>query len=249
MEQHTTDEWIYFSPMIDIMIFFCLLVVGTMINRKYLKDLNYDYKHRAIGSPGNVSKDIMTTSTKILLVCMPIHLLCRLSRLIETDLSPQMQHLLCYKFVLAAWFRTCVGFTSFVTAALRYTFIVHHDKVLKWGKAKTKTIFYYGSVIVPTLIVTLTTCTLNTFPVHHMKNPTVCYDLNIEQNNWTDHSVPWKGQYRKVMTNPMYQFLNEMIPSKLLDYTCCLLIILIVIIFSNVMEGVLYWKTFSHMKR
>ena len=249
MEQQTTDEFIYFSSMIDIIIFVCLVVVGTLINRKYLKDLDYDYKHRDIGSPGNVSKDIMTTSTKILLFCMPIHLLCHLSRLVETDLPPQMQHLLCYKFVFAAWFRNFIGFTSFVNAALRYAFIVHHDKVLKWGKEKTKTIFYYGSIIIPTLIVSLTTCTLKTFPVNHMKNPTICYDLNIEQNNWTDHSVPWTGQYPKVMTNPIYHFLNELMPSKLLDYTNSLLIFLVVIIFSDVVEGVLYWKTFSNMKR
>ena len=249
MEQHRGDEFTLFSSTIDIMIFVCIFVVGFLINRKYLKDLDYDYKHRDMGCPGNVAKDIMTTSTKILLVSMPIHLLFRLSRLVEMYLPPQMQHLLCYKIVLAAWFRNCFGFTSFVIAALRYTFIVHHNKVLKWGKEKIKTIFYYGSIRMPLLIVTLTTCTLKTFPVDHMKNPSICNDLGTEKNNWADHAFPWKGQYQEVMTNSMYRFLNELIPSKLLDYICRLLIILIVIIFSNVVEGVLYWKTFSHMKR
>ena len=138
MEQHRGDDFTLYSSTIDIMIFVCIFVVGFLINRKYLKDLDYDYKHRDMGCPGNVAKDIMTTSTKILLVSMPIHLLFRLSRLVEMYLPPQMQHLLCYKIVLAAWFRNCFGFTSFVIAALRYTFYCSSQQSFEMGKRENQ---------------------------------------------------------------------------------------------------------------
>ena len=134
MEQHRGYDFTLYSSTIDIMIFVCIFVVGFLINRKYLKDLDYDYKHRDIGSPGNVAKDIMTTSTKILLVSMPIVLLFRISRLVEMYLPPQMQYLLCYKIVLAAWFRNCFGFTSFLIAALRYTFYCSSQQSFEMGK-------------------------------------------------------------------------------------------------------------------
>ena len=188
MEQHRGDEFTLFSSTIDIMIFVCIFVVGFLINRKYLKDLDYDYRHRNAGTNGSVVKDIMTTSTNALLIFMPLHLLLYLMMFIETYLPFNIQHVLCYKVVLVTWFRSVFGFTSFVTAAIRYAFIVHHDKVLKWGKEKTKTIFYYGSILIPSFIVILGTCTVKKFPVIDMDHPSICYDSDIKHKNWTDQA-------------------------------------------------------------
>ena len=71
------------------------------------------------------------------------------------SLPPNFTDYICPVFQFTIYFSVnLVTFHSFVSASMRYLFIVHTDKVNEYGKERVKTIFHALSIVIP-LIVTL----------------------------------------------------------------------------------------------
>ena len=140
-----------------------------------------------------------------------------------------------------------VSFYSFVSASMRYLFIVHTDEVDKYGKERVKTIFYALSILIP-LMVTIWKV-LDGSEVDAMSFINKCY-----------------GQHHKVFlieTSTVNVFMksfcqvpnygNQVGYDKLVAFCkqtfCMASTITMLIMGSNITEGLIYYKLFAHMNK
>lgn len=246
MGQAESVEPMYISSVGDIIIIILISLCGLLINWKFLKNMNEDDKDRPPDSNGNIIKDVMTTHTKTLMVIVPPILL--LFWLLNEDLEQPMwlQYLFCYERVIVMCFRLYFGFTSLVVATMRYTFIVHQNNATLFGIEKAKTIFYYGSIVIPLMIGIMHECTIGEVPEVFRDTPrSICIDSYRNSHNITDFNF----NVTQSIGSPIYSFVHRYISTEITYYVSHFVHILQAIIFLNAVEGILYWKTFSYIKR
>ena len=130
---------------------------------------------------------------------------------------------------------------SIITAMMRYLFIVHEDWVKKHGKNVIKRYFLVLTICMPILMVVWDTCE-NFLPVLFVSR------CNGVTHNSFLHSLP---TLNNINTHCKESGANELFPG--LFYIrkggCIIKILLFAAIGLNVLEGFLYYKIFSHMKR
>ena len=224
-------------------------LASTFVNWKYLKDMNNDYKAREPKSTGNVIKRVVCTQTKIQIVFVPVALISAWIVHQDFELPVWFQYSMCYRIYVIEGLRIYVGFTSLVIASMRYTFVVHQDGVLQYGVEQWKTLFYRGSILIPLVIEILRACT---FPRAgflqelKVKSPnSICLEPIWESHNITDLKV----NLGKRGVSPIYYFVHHYASEDITHYISKFVQLLSLCIMSNVMEGILYWRTFSYIKR
>ena len=239
-------EHLYISSLIDFTISILVGATGFLINWKHLQGMKEDERMRSPGEAPSIINNVLITYTKVLMIITPYYLFLNWFLNEEFfDIPEWLQYLLCYDQYVSTFFRVYVSFNSFVIATMRYTFIVQHDGVLLFGKDKTKKLFYHGSYVVPIVIVFLNSFTL---PVpENIQNPAqiICNALHHESLNITckdNNCIP--AQY-----SPLLSFAHNYIHADAIKYVGSFLKILVVTLLSNVAEGILYWRTFTFIKR
>ena len=239
-------EPMYVSPIVDFFITILVSITGLLINWKYLKNMKEDDRMRSPGEGPSAIKDIMIMYTKIEMVVTPYYLFFNWFLHGEFfDLPQWFEYLLCYDQYLSNFTRIFNVFNSLVTASIRYMLIVHHDRVMSFGKDTLTSLFYHGSYIVPIILEVLTAFT--TQMPENFKNPAqlICNVFHHESHNLTCKDINCIGdQY-----SPLLSFSHTFVPIEITDYLGIILKMVFVIIAANIVEGILYWKTFSEIKR
>ena len=238
-------EPLYISSMVDLLIVFMVSFAGLIINWKFLSDMNEDDQRRPAGTSECLIKDVLNTSTKVAMVMMPIYQFLFWFLNEKYELPAWFQYLLCYDQYIYPTVRVYWGFNSLVIAAMRYTFIVHNTRVLHFGKERAKSIFYYGSIIIPIIMGILHALSVQTPTNVQNLSQSVCIDFYLDSLNITredSHNIPGFG-------SPILSFVYQYVPSEVTDYVYTALTGICLVIFSNVLEGILYWKTFAEIKR
>ena len=235
----------FVSSTFDLIISIVISLGGLSINWKLLKDMNEDDRRRPLGTSECLIKRVLTTYTKTMMVFAPFNLLFFWFLNQDYDLPMWLQYSLCYDQYISATFRIYVIFHSLVIATMRYTFIVHRERVMAYEREKIKKMFYYGSIIIPVLMGLINACSFQQ-PKHiHNLAQSKCVEYYLKTLNITaldSNSVSDFG-------SPILTFVHIYIPTEITNIVKRVLIFLVITIMSNVVDGVLYWKIFKVIRQ
>ena len=239
----------HFLSIVDLIISILISVLGILINVKFLKDMKYDEINlRRLGphSSGLLVKRVMTTYTITLIVSIPIQLIFSWFLYEHFELPPWFQYSLCYVIYIIHGLRVYHAFNSLVVAAMRYSFIVHREAIFRFGKEEAKTLFYYGSIAIPIIMEILFAVSVQTFPFTFISAAiSICNESYQDSYSRTDLNLTITQNF----SLPVYSFVHQYVSSDITFYFKKLFHLLATIITSNVVEAVLYYKTFAKIRR
>ena len=145
----------------------------------------------------------------------------------------------------------CMNFTnahSCITAVMRYVFIVHNERVQSIGKEKVKQHFLACSFLIPLLLTlwrTIDGSELDTFSfnnkcygIHHKSFLIETSTLNVFKKNFCNI--------------PDYKMMNgylEVLEAFSKNVLCLSSTAALVLVGSNLTEGIIYYMLFSHMNK
>ena len=240
------DIDLYFQPVEDPVISVIYLVLGILIT------INVEFVHFKLFSLANRENGLVKEVTQIYslayMIIMPILLLCSSG----TDFMHPLNE------VVGQWFCTIarffggllwyiVTFHSFVVAFMRYLFMVHEVKVQKYGKEKIKKVLSFLSFFVPLSVVIWGV----------VENAELDPFLHINRCYGIDHKVFLVDASPLEFFNPYYCRL-EISDSEgayghflgVIRHISCIAKAFVSILMGfNFVEGVIYYKIFSHIKR
>ena len=240
------NEPIYVGSVVHTFVVIFVILGGILANWKFLQNMKEDDKNRGPNSRGILIRDVMETHSKILMVYVPAHMIL-LWLIHENVVFPVWPYpSFCYvKFASFSIFRIYFAFNSLAVACMRYTFVVHHDGISSFGVEKAKRFFYYGSIITPLVIGIALECTHNTTTTPRGKAYSTCMLSYRNSSNATD----FNNNVEQNFSSPVYWFVHQYISTNITYYIDIFLLISARIIFANLIEGLLYWKTFNYIKR
>ena len=234
------DDPEYVGSILDLLCIIVVSLSGILVNWKFLRNLREDDKNRGPNSNGILIRDVMETQTKTLMVAWPIMSIFFWVLREDVEFPAWTHYSFCYVKLVTHTFRIYFAFNSLVVAVMRYTVIVHQDSVFLFGIEKVKRLFYYGSIITPVMISILKECTLPIF--WRGKAYSICID---SYGNMTNTGENMSGNF----SSPIYFFVNQYVSTEITYYIGILVKISLWVILGNIVEGVLYWRTFAYIRR
>ena len=245
MHSSIQNEPLYVSSLVDFVISILLSLAGILINWKHLRNMEEDEKMRSPGETPSLINDVMKTYTKVIMVLTPYYIFLNWILNEDLDFPEWFQYAVCYDQYLAHFSIIYYAFNSFVIATMRYTFIVHQNRVLVFGKEKAKSMFYHGSYTIPIAIAFLNAFT-NPMP-QSMQNSAqlLCNAFHRDSLNITC------GDSNGIRDecSPILSLTHYYVPLEVTKYVGAFVKLLFIIILLNVVEGSLYFKTFRSIKR
>ena len=232
------------SPSFDLIIYVVIFVLGTMVNWKYLKDMEEDDRNRPPGTNPSLILPIMTTKTKMLIVWTPFYFFLYWFLNQEFDIPDWFRYALCYDQYIATTVRFYFALNSLTIATMRYVFIVHNGKVLRLGKELVKRMFYTLHFLIPLAMGILHGCTLPVpMNVQNIAQKT-CNEFYQGSMNITC------GDPEGVRDDcsPILTLVLDYVSSDVTKGVGIAIKILSIILFTNVLDGIFYWKTFGVIK-
>ena len=231
-------EPMYISIELDLVIIITMSILVIVVNRKFLKDMKDDARK----SSASLIRDVMTSRTKAFMVVVPGFKLLNWSLTLDYRFPDWFYEALCYEQYIAIFFQFYFGFDSFIISLMRYFFIVYNETALLLGKQRMKKFFYFSSIMVPLIMTVLHACTLPVPPSVHSIAQKTCHEyLEVSYNiscqtdliGNTDNCAPILPMVLKQIPIVVTKNLGIAVKS------------IYIIICSNVMEGILYWRTFK----
>ena len=242
MNERFIQSPMYISSEIDLLIIIAISSTGVFINGKLLKINEEDEKENGAGS---IVNPVMSLYTKTMMILQPLFSFLFWLVHQEIDVPTWLQQLSCYEQYNAAVNRLYFAFNSLIIAAMRYTFIVQHEKVMVFGKERMKTIFYHSSYGIPIALGILHAFFIPTpqnaqNPIHSLCKHYYDQVLNITCGDSSDIQD---------QCSPILMMTNHYVPVEVIRTIKVMVTIMAGLVFSNVLEGILYWKTFYSIKR
>ena len=234
-----------FLSIVDLILCILISVLGILINVKFLKNMKDEERNLGTNSTGLLVRRVMTTYTITLIVSIPIELIFSWFLYENFELPTWFQYSLCYGIYFIQGLRIYFAFNSLVVAAMRYSFVVHHNAILRFGKEKAKTLFYYGSLAIPIMIEILAALSTPKHEIQAFAIRSICNESYQDSYSRTGLNVTITQDF----SLPVYNFVHHYISADITYYVRIFLQLLFVMVFSNVVEGVLYYKTFKKIKR
>ena len=231
----------YVSPGVDFMILLSLATSILLVNGKYLKDMKEDTRYRLPGTAPGLINEIMISRSKVVMILVPLTPLSNWFFTLDYYLPDSFYQLLCYYQYPLTFYRFYFAFTSFIISLMRYVFIVHHQQVLRFGKIAARKLFYHSSIWIPMLMTALHACTL---PV-----PRQSFDITLE----TSYRFLEKS-YNMTCGDPMgikddcapiLSFIHQYVSKETTKLVGVGVKIFYAIMCLNIIDGILYWKTFK----
>ena len=170
----------------------------------------------------------------------------------STDIFHPLNEIVGQWFCTIAWFLThvfgtIIVFNSLVVAAMRYCFIVHEDKVKLYEKKKVKQMFFWMSIGIPLFMIIWEATNGSEIDVISTINK--CYGKDHKkflidnaasdkfQNNICDYTVAGESDaFSKIIAT-------------LRRVSCITNKVVLILMTLNITEGILYYKTMSHINR
>ena len=133
-------------------------------------------------------------------------------------------------------------FQSFVVALMRYCFIVHEQKIRKFGKQKTKNIFLFLTIFFPILLITwgfIENQEIDTFKLVNR-----CYGVD-HKVFLAEHSTGKQlfCVFQKI--DGQYGYILNIVR----QITCTTKFLVTCVVGMNLSECLIYYKIFAHMTR
>ena len=169
-----------------------------------------------------------------------------------TDIFHPLNEIVGQWFCTIAWFLThvfgtIIVFNSLVVAAMRYCFIVHEDKVKLYEKKKVQNLFFWMSIGIPLFMIIWEAT--NGSEIDLISTINKCYGKDHKkflidkagsdkfQNNICDYTVAGEvDTFSKIIAT-------------LRRVSCITNKVVLILMTLNITEGILYYKTMSHINR
>ena len=216
----------------------------------FIAELIYFKLFKMVGREKGLVKEVTQLYAITLIISAPIWLFL----ISITDWIHLVSEVIGKWFCTVGWILTflswtIISFHSFVTATMRYFFIVHQEKVKKYGKEKTKRVFLILSFFIPLIVVAWgVTQHPDVDPMWYINR---CYgkshDAFLVDTSSTQTVILESG--KRYFWNYDGEETTDNILS-ILKHTAYMIKAFIMLLMGfNITEGIIYYKTFSHIYR
>ena len=232
----------YFA--ITLVFFTILIPVGIIINIKLYRNI----KHEEHMEKGKVIQRIMKTFALIQCITWPTlmiwDVLLYLNATIQVIPASWMSIIVFITRLISTLNSDYVSFNSLIIAACRYSFIVFETHAEKLGIKRLRTLFIASSIVVPTF---RTVLDLSSNPTDsRFLSEFVYSDDETIQNS--SCNTTYTNTYPPSMITD-YLLVNDYLPSMLVSAINFTNLTLLILIYSNIIEGFIYFHTFFYSIR
>ena len=236
---------------LEIMMYFCYCCVaiylGVILNKKLYTNIK-DEEHQ---EKGKVVQQILKTFALVQCIGWPsIMILAFILNLnkVVLDMIPMPLIHTCIK-ILRAMYTTInayVGFTSLAIAITRYVFIVHCSVAERIGIRRLRTIFITSSIGVPMVLSILNESII---PVEEVWSsiflPNYTYSIEREDHGFSAKDIT----SMPTISRPLLAIPNQLMPLSLKGGMQIVWLIILVLTYSNILEGFLYLHIYIYYYR
>ena len=231
------------SIVLEFLFSLVLIIIGLLVNFRFKKKLKEERRARPPGRKGNVIEPLMRWYQIVAMVIWTFVLIS--FWLWSHEILPADWFANCWNVNIPANFirvgRSIIAYNSFFCALIRYLYIVHHDRAKFWEFDKVGKVFQLISTTFPIFmeLIRLFTeeDTLGAKSTDRFKR---CLAFNEGLNDTTNIFAP----------KPITLELTLLIfPEALVEAVYYMWLTITTLIFSNVLEGYLYFKIFQTIRR
>ena len=221
------------DPLLAILYFLIkvtIVIVGEYVHIQILKFL----KHETC-----IVKDVLKTFLYLQMMYWPVKVVFETTTDFIYPLRTIIGKWYCdLAFLWLVFGMTLIVFHSFIVGLMRYTFVVHHQKTLKYGIEEMKNLFYWIAILVP-FVITLwgfiarrqisSVTTLNKCYGNHVEAFLVEEDVFATTKKSFCAFEPYKGYQSHVVVSLKKIF-------------CIIHSAIYALMGANVVEGLFYWR-------
>lgn len=223
-----------------------MVTLGISVNKKLYKNV----KNEEHLEKGKIIQRIMKTHSMVQCIVWPCLIvtafLLKMNKHLHLDIIPRT--CVGYAIVILRFFNTlnaCYGgFNSLIMAISRYVCIVYHETVEAYGVRKWRKVLIGSSIVIPVLLSVLTDALV---PVEDIWE--VLFWQNSSFLNAMNTSPLDENMTSEMPMSPIYIFTNACIPSVLVYALKFIWTAVLVLIHSNVLEGIIYLHIYIYYNR
>ena len=227
------------STVVEFIISCILTIIGILIHYKFWKQLEFERKNKPLGRKGNVIEPIMRLFCVHQMYFCPFYFIfywMRANALIPVD-TPSWLCVAINDIVILG--RIFISFNSLFVVIIRYIYIVHDVKANQWHFEKVGRRFQIASVIIPLFITMMILFTID---------PLLILDGDEIINN-CPNIYNTTFQDSKVLKSFRLQFTNQFLPEEVVNSIRMLSGLIIILVYFNVIDAILYIQIFRKIKR
>ena len=226
------------------LIFYCvnavLLVIGVIVNFKLFNNVRKE-KH---GDSGKALQYIVKTYAIVQAICFPTifiayfvfnHVVELYGDLFNPCTIMCTIHILTF---LSTYHRFYVGLNSLILAFGRYFFVIHDRKILYFGQKKLGGILIHSSFIIPLF---MTVLALACMPMEY-KGWLATIGQYDRLCSVTDNDNLTSNTTDIVYKSPIYHLVQFILPFSSTYYIRAVLYATVLILYSNITEGIIYLR-------
>ena len=231
------------SVVLDLLFSLILIIAGYVLNYRFKKKLKEEKRAKPLHRKGNVIEPIMRWYIMFSMIYFPYAI---------TWMWIITNEILSAEWFINYWLfnillqpvrigGVIVGYNSFFVALIRYQYIVHQQKSNQWNFEKVGKLFQIASMAVPIFTEIMRIFSEYDYPglksSEKFRNCMAAYEgLNSTENM----TFP-----PPVAVGISLQFL----PHEVVDAISYIYGAITFLIFSNLIDGYMYWKIFQSIKR
>ena len=219
-------------------------IIGCIVNYKL-----YDNARKGNhGEAGSVLQWIMKTYAMIQGVTSPFMWVLQESLLATARYNFSFLHpcvilnsshlLLFCTFLLQFYF----GIISLVLAIGRYAFVVHSGRITRFGVKRMGNILIWSSFVIP-LFMTLLVSAVLSIEYNGLMAPLKFYELSCSFPESKEFKVNTTITCYNCYRSPIYNLANSYLPSSAIESMLVFLVIAYFILYCNITEGIVYFKS------
>ena len=227
------------STVVEFIISCILTIIGILIHHKFWKQLELERKNKPLGRKGNVIEPIMRWFCVHQMFFCPVYFVfywMRANALIPVN-TPSSLCVAINDIVKLG--RVFISFNSLFVVIIRYIYIVYDVKANQWHFEKVGRRFQIASVIIPLFI---TVMLLFTF------DPLLILDHD-EIFNSCPNIYNTTFQDSNVLKSFRLQLTNQFLPQEVVNFLGMLSVLIIILVYFNVIDAILYIQIFRKIKR
>ena len=242
-----------YVPLLEMMAYFVysvsMMVLGISINYRLYNYVRIE-EHL---EKGKIIQRIMKTHSMVQCMAWPCLIvttfLLKMNKHLHLDFIPGSY--IGYAIVIVRFFNTlnaCYGgFNSLIMAISRYVCIVFHNTVDNYGVRKLRKLLIGSSIGIPFLIAILTEALIPVEDIWELLFLPKRAIANAQQGN--NNSYISDDKTVCIPQSPIYIFTNTYLPLEIISFLKLIWTIFLVLIHSNILEGIIYLHTFIYYKR
>ena len=217
------------------------LLVGIMVNYKLFDSV----RKETHGDSGKVLQWIIKTYALVMAIGIPclffgwiivLEIVVTYGDLLNPCIVINLAHILVLSFI---YLRAHVGLNSFILALGRYAYVVHHERILRFGQIRLGKILKISSFVIP-LVTTIMASSV--VPVQYKGWFSVLkkYDHLC---SFTDNDKLKSNSTDEFYRSPIYNLAHSSLSSSVMYGMYVVLVVTTSVLYLNVTEGIIYIKS------